>query len=464
MTNQIVGPLANRVAQLPESMRRRMAEKAGNRAFASNLAASYPMLSIMGKEFSIRMPDGRKQRIENEQGFAAQYLDVVLVDASTQLAKNYYESGFDPKAKEFLPPDCWSLDAVKPDPSSAALQAGKTGPVCATCWANAFGSAITDTGKKAKACQDHRRVVIMFPHQIGDDRVQPLMMRVPQSSLKNLRGHADHMDRYGLDVRAIVTRMSFATEPFPKLVFDYTEKVLDEVQYDWVLELAESQMVKGMIATPDFDNTVSPEQDTMTREKPRPQPVGTAPSGFSAPVGEEEENEEVVKVPPVLQRGPVETQQKPAETQQKPAETQQASNLMQLADGKWIDRDTGQYVEAPAPKAPPKEKVLKAGLMKLADGKFVDMKTGHYIDDPYEEEAPAAEVQAEAPAPAPKRQRAPRKPKPEQQAAQAQAAEPEIIPPAAEKPADKPAVKNGNGSVTPAPAALDAVLKGLLNT
>jgi hypothetical protein len=82
---------------------------------------------------------------------------VVLVNASPNLAKSYYVKGF--VDGDLNPPDCWSLDSLRPDASVV----NKINPTCLDCPMNAFGSRVTPDGKAAKACSDARRMAVVLP-------------------------------------------------------------------------------------------------------------------------------------------------------------------------------------------------------------------------------------------------------------------------------------------------------------
>jgi len=171
-------PIDQARALAPAKMRERMAQgTALSNRFADNVADAFPKLSIKGKVFRIKV-DGREMIARDTQGHALAYLDVVLVNASAQLAKTYYTKGF--SDGDMNPPDCWSLDSVRPDPSVV----NKVNPTCPDCSMNAFGSRVTPDGKAAKACSDSRRIALVLPHELVDQVKEPLVMllRVPQSA------------------------------------------------------------------------------------------------------------------------------------------------------------------------------------------------------------------------------------------------------------------------------------------
>jgi hypothetical protein len=443
MTNNII-PISQQINSVTASMRERMRATAlANKAFASNVATSYPLLSIRGKEFTFRLPDGRAQRHE-QNGFAVPFLDVVLVEGSPLLSKTYYEKGFDPN--EFTRPDCWSLDSVKPDPSSPKLQS----VTCATCPQNMFGSRVTPAGKKAKACQDYRRVVVLLPHQVGSEQATPMALRVPQSSLRNLKAHAELLERYGVDMKACITRLSFSNEAFPQLLFTYVN-ILTEPQWDWVAEMAASPLVQGMVHTPDFENaTTTPQQQTIGAQQPlQPLPVQPVPDAFNKLMGGTEEEVEEETASHVKQ-----SLSQPIQPSPMPPFQTVPSGLLELPDGTFFNPATGEYVERPAAKV--EMPALDPDTLALPDGRFFNKRTNAFVAGP--------EIGAATAAPEPAR-----KPKPKAKAKVEAAPEPApgvtaMTVPAAPAPVeDAPKPEQGNG-VKPAPAALDDVLREVMKS
>jgi hypothetical protein len=445
MTNNIV-PISQQINSISQSMRERM-KALSNQAFTSNVSTSYPLLSIRGKEFTFRLPDGRSQRHE-QNGFAMPFLDVVLVEGSPLLSKTYYEKGFDPN--EFTRPDCWSLDSVKPDPSSPKLQA----PTCAMCPQNMFGSRVTPAGKKAKACSDYRRVVVLLPHQIGSDQATPMALRVPQSSLKNLKAHGDLLANYGVNVKACITRLSFTNEAFPQLLFTYVN-ILTEPQWDWVAALSQSTLVQGMVNTPDFENATStPDQQTPGANKPlQPLPAAPVPEAFSKLMETEEAEVEEEDEAPASHVKPSLSQ--PIQPSPMPSlHVVPTAGLIALPDGTYFNPATGEYVDAPAPKVEMPE--LDPDTITLPDNRYYNQRLGAFVTGPEKTAVPVQGVTViKAKPPKPRTT----KPKPEAEAAQAAPAEVVAAAPAPIEDAPKPDKNNG---VKPAPAALDDVLREVM--
>lgn len=356
MTNLVPIDQAQRSALVAQ---RRAAGKSMNQNFADGIRDAFPVLSVKGKVFRARISGQETPFIDPQTRQPISYLDVILVNASRTLAKSYYKQGF--TEGDMNPPDCWSLDSVRPDPSVA----NKVSPTCQNCPMNAFGSKITESGKQAKACQDARRVAVIMPHHLNEEQPMVLMLRVPQSSLKNLKAYSQLLERHQFEPGAAVTRIAFDyQEAYPKLLFNFVSP-LSDVEFAKVIELADGPLVTGMLDAPDFENAQStaPTQDQ-----------GTQHTGLGGMVRQEA---------PVLATGPVLAVNNPAPVQgqgvgQAPAVGPQViPGLITLPDGQLFDPATGQYVK-PEPK--PTVQEVPAGVIELPDGKLFNPATGQYIE------------------------------------------------------------------------------------
>ena len=356
------------VNTLPVSMRARMLAGSVNTNFSGGIVDSFPMLSIRGQAFYVRMGGQDYPYINPEDGLQMRALPVVLVNASKALSKSYYAAQYSPMSV-MSQPDCWSLDSVRPDASIM----NPVNPTCADCPMNKFDTAVRrDPNKKSgKACADYRRVAVVLPHQLADAEPQMLLLRVPATSLKNLKAYTDHLERFAVDANAVVTRLSFEQAEFPKLVFDYAGPLNDD-QYQRVVQLSASSTVQSMLRSPDFSGALSPTQSA---------PIAIAGPVIGAtpmPVEEvvDEETGEVTEVPPVQAAPP--------------------SNVIETEDGRLLDITTGKYVERPQPKVEmPK---LDPDVIATEDGRFINIKTGAFVEGPQMYAKPATEASPTKPA------------------------------------------------------------------
>ena len=418
-------------ARAPVAMRNRLqAGSALSSNFADGVRDSFPILSIKGKVFRIRMSGQETPLIDQQTRQAIPFLDVVMLNASRNLAKTYYATGFE--EGEFNQPDCWSLDSIRPDPSVP----NKVNPTCQDCPMNVFGSAPSrdaSSGKRGgKACQDNRRVAVMMPGHLDQEEPLVFMLRVPATSLKNLKAYAQLLERQGWEPAGCVTRLAFDyNEAYPKLVFNFVDG-LDDAEYDRVVNIAESPSTAAMLQAPDFDQTVSqaPVQTQRTETRVRQQ----------APVMEQ---------PAVVE--------KPADTTTPPLKGVDNVQLIELPTGELFNPVTGEFIKRSEPKVD--MPAIDPDVIALPDGRFFNNKTKAFVDGP--------NVGAKAPqeeAPVPKRTRAPRKPKEngsaakqETQAEAQQKGAPEEQPQAQAAPDQK-------GKVQASTAGLDDLIRSVFPT
>lgn len=144
-------------------------------------------------------------------------LDVVIVGVSPYIAKQFYEKRYTEGSDEA--PDCFSLDGITPDVSAQKKQHA----TCATCPNNAWGSRMTDDGKKGKACQDSRRIAVVPLYDLENEAYGgPMMVRVPPMSLSNLANYGALLQRKGAGgMEFVATRLGFDYDvAYPRITFE----------------------------------------------------------------------------------------------------------------------------------------------------------------------------------------------------------------------------------------------------
>jgi hypothetical protein len=442
MTNNVV-PISQ--AKVPAGMRARVdAGKTTNTNFSGGIRDAFPLLSIKGKVFRMRKDGQEVPIIDPHTRQVIPFLDVIMVNAAPTLSKSFYLKGFDDDVLN--PPDCWSLDAVKPDPSVI----NKINPTCANCPKNIFGSAMAQDGQArgGKACSDAKRIAVIMPGHLGSENPLIFMLRVPATSLKNLKAYSDLLARQGWEPAACVTRLQFDyQQAYPKLEFHFVDS-LNDAEYDEVVGHADSPYVASMLAAPDFD---------AGHTAPQPNPATQARVRQEAPILDDTQTVttgEPADIPPRQTPRQQATQQKAAPVQQKAEPVQQQGmhaldgELIELPDGKWFNPKTGEYVEPPVQH---EEQVPQTDpdTIALPGGKFFNKTLNKFVTGP--------EIGASPVGDEPKKKAAPKKKPPVQAAAEQQPVEAQQVQ------EDKPA-GNGNGSVKPASADLEAMLKDLIPT
>lgn len=212
-----------------------MAELLGDQLGLGDLTqgvnVGFPVLSIKGKVFHIR-EGGETELVTkpDDETEPATSLEVVLIKANSNVSKVYYDAGFEEGSDS--PPTCYSNDGKVPAEDSEEKQCS----TCAKCPKNAWGSRITESGKKGKACADSRRVAIAA----AGDLERVMLLRVPAASLKPLMQYGQTLTKKGVPYQAIVTKLGFDyTVAHPLLTFKPVRPITVE----------EARVVKEMIVS-----------------------------------------------------------------------------------------------------------------------------------------------------------------------------------------------------------------------
>jgi hypothetical protein len=213
-----------------------------NDDLSDGVRGSYSIISIRGSKWRIKH-DGDEELVVNTEGDPLPTLKVVIVKSNKAVSKNFYKGGWEDGSSDA--PVCFSMDGVRPDPSSEELQS----TTCAKCPQNIFGSKITDTGKKAKACADSRRIAVVPEGDFANEVYGgPMLLRIPAGSLTNLAKYGKKMKQRGFPYNTIITRISFDPETsHPKLDFNAIRPLIDEE----AVELA------GMLGDATFNDKIS---------------------------------------------------------------------------------------------------------------------------------------------------------------------------------------------------------------
>jgi len=233
----------------------------------ANVGASYAVVTIKGKVFSIKFGGNNTPITVNMNGalYAAPYFDVVIVKARAELSKTYYPNGYSEGSDDA--PTCWSEDGVNPLAPEAQrpIDPRTGGPCidCRMCPMNEFGSKISDTGTKGKACADTRKTIIAPMAPTGQknpdgsdvtvmdgDNIRfggAMLLRVPAASLRVFADYDQKLQQMGVPYFGVVTRMEFdQSQAYPKFVLKAT-RYLSEHEATKVLEIRDSMQVKQIL-------------------------------------------------------------------------------------------------------------------------------------------------------------------------------------------------------------------------
>lgn len=192
--------------------------------------ASFKRISIRGGRFRIR--DG-----SNETVLPDTKLRAIIVGASPNMTKTYFKGTYNPKAEE-KGPDCYSNDGVRP----AADASDPQSQLCASCQHNVWGSKLSDTGGKMKACSDQKRLAIISADDPGSDP-EVYLFQVTPAALNEFRQYGNLLASKGFPPELCITEISFDTnEAYPKATFKFGGFV-DEAMVPVVDSLIGSPMV-----------------------------------------------------------------------------------------------------------------------------------------------------------------------------------------------------------------------------
>lgn len=184
----------------------------------ASASISIPRVSLRGRKFRL-IEGGEEIRKPADELFCV----VLAVEPGAGLfAKTFYSKGY--TSGDSAPPDCSSANGITPDPwvnSPVSAQ-------CKTCPKNAFGSAISNNGKKTKACKDSKRLWLAEPDNI-DGTV--FALGVPVTSLKAMSEYGAMLKANGIPSASVITKLSMKDSEFPELIFEFAG-VLEETSMD----------------------------------------------------------------------------------------------------------------------------------------------------------------------------------------------------------------------------------------
>jgi hypothetical protein len=246
-----------------------------NKAAQQGLQASFAVIGYKGRNWRIKYR-GNDELLRDASNRPLSELEVVIVGISPHISKQFYNKRY--QEGDAAPPDCFSVKGDRPDPASPDLQC----PTCAACPQNVWGSRITDSGKKAKACQDSRRIAVVPYGDIANEAYGgPMLLRIPPMSLANLAKYTNKLDRYGAQPYMVRTMLRFDYDvAYPLIVFQEVAW-LDEDAAHAVAEVIEEHAttLERMFDIPIDEVKHDPAEPADTN----PLAIGGPAAAFSAP-------------------------------------------------------------------------------------------------------------------------------------------------------------------------------------
>lgn len=190
--------------------------------FAGGVTSGFPVISYKGRVWRVRK-GGEEQVYLNDEQEAVQSIEVVLLKSNPLPSKVFYKDKYN--EGDSGPPDCWSANGIKPDDNVKEAVA----LACAACPNNVWGSKITDSGQKTRACSDVRRCAVAFKYQLEEfaagerelKDIDVLLLRIPPATLNPLKDYVEEVLKpKGVAPYMLVTKIGFDTAvAYPKLTF-----------------------------------------------------------------------------------------------------------------------------------------------------------------------------------------------------------------------------------------------------
>ena len=298
MSNIAVIPKINLPAELVQHFQSFVGEDDLN----AGVSAGFPVMSIRGakwriieggEEHPIYLPDSKD---------LAPFVKVVLLRANANISKVFYAGQYVEGSDSA--PDCYSNDGVAPAADSANPQCAS----CAACPQNVWGSKISPSGSKIKACADVRRVAVLPAEDLG---YSPILLRVPGASLSDLAQYGKALKQRGIPYAAVVTKLSFDPDAaFPKIMFQY-ERVLTQEEMTSIAERMGEPVIEDILGL--TTRGAAPAAPAPAADDKFGIPADVQTPAASAPAEEEAEEEAEEKPKPARKTAAKKTAAKVAE-------------------------------------------------------------------------------------------------------------------------------------------------------
>lgn len=248
-----------------------------NELVGNSASGGFPVISIKGKVFHIQRGDERTLVTKPGEDDPAASIEVVVIRANPNRSKVFYAEGYQEGEKS--KPTCYSNSGVEPEADAQEPQAKK----CGVCVHNQWGSRITSDGRKGKGCADSRRIAIATV----DTPADPMLLRIPAASMKNLEEYGKMLAARGLPPQAVVTRVGFDySVAHPALTFKPVGMIGDATLLADIKRAGDSEIVGQIIGTKQATSAAYAEVDEETGEIAAPAPapvVEPAPAPAPAP-------------------------------------------------------------------------------------------------------------------------------------------------------------------------------------
>ena len=177
-----------------------------------------PRISIRGRQFR-KIVDGEEISKQTEP------MNVIIIGVVPEalLAHTYYIEGYQPGSSD--PPDCSSFFGEIPDTWCTSPQS----KFCRDCPHQVWGSATSMAGKKAKACKDSKRLLVIDAKDAKEDDPIVYLFNVTIASLKALSTYGKFLLSNNLPFAPAITEIRFVDSEFPQVEFNFKAVLSAEI-------------------------------------------------------------------------------------------------------------------------------------------------------------------------------------------------------------------------------------------
>jgi hypothetical protein len=271
--------------------------------WASGTASGFPVVSTRGKVFHVKRGDDVELIAKADDPDEPETkLKVVVLKTNKGVSRTYYEDTYEEGSDD--PPTCYSNDGIIPAADVEDRQAKK----CAVCPKAQWGSRITESGKKGKACSEVKRLAVA----LWSDPSEPMLLRVPPTSLKGWDTYVNMLFKRGVKPPQVITEIRFdPSVSHQVLMFKpigfVTEDMLEDVQS----ALAEPT-VEQIIGAGNDPGDITPPADDEDEDEAPPKPKKKAPPKRRAPAKASDEEDDEEEAPPKPKKKAPARRRKPA--------------------------------------------------------------------------------------------------------------------------------------------------------
>ncbi|RKY42305.1 MAG: hypothetical protein DRP85_03200 [Candidatus Makaraimicrobium thalassicum] len=197
-------------ANLPAHIREALGEKDVTQTGEMDTGTGgVPRISLKKSRFTTK--EGEEEVKHGDE------LNVIIVGITPEnhFSKTYFAGSYTPGATDA--PDCQSSNGTHPD----VFVDNPISENCRTCPMNAWGSAKSMSGGKAKACKDSKRVYVVLESDLEKDSPTVYLLSITVNSLKTFGAYGKSLFKAGIPSPSVViTKLSFDEEAsVPKLEF-----------------------------------------------------------------------------------------------------------------------------------------------------------------------------------------------------------------------------------------------------